>query len=197
MRVRDIVASKEVDINDNGYCGDPPIYWAIKANQVDIVKYLLTQPELQLERRDSDYLFTALHWALNNVSMLQLFIQDKRCSPSIVNMKNIAGMTVLMRAVKMGSLDAVKELDKVEGTDFCTKDEYGKTLIEVARKKKRTAVLEYLMERNKKVDRLVVIAAYSLAKYVKNENDVKVLEIPHTLKPLVEGFVERDDNKNL
>ena len=61
-------------------------------NQVDIVSYLLSLPELQQDKRDSDG-YTALHWAANNrcVSVGRLFCQDKRYSPSVVNMRNNDG----------------------------------------------------------------------------------------------------------
>ena len=53
-----IVASKEVDIND-AYDGEPPLMRGMSDNQVDIVSYLLSLPELQLDKRDSDG-YTAL-----------------------------------------------------------------------------------------------------------------------------------------
>merc|ERR1719481_497926 len=107
-------------------------------------------------------------------------------------MKNNLGYTALMMAVKSDSLDVVKELDKVEGTDFRTTDIFGRTLIDISGS---SEMWEFLVERNKKVERLKIIAAYSVAKIVKNKDDVEALDIPHTLHPLVAGFVEKIDSE--
>ena len=88
--VRDIVTSKEVDINDtdNYYSTDiTPLMLAMNRNQTEVVRFLLTQPELQLDKRNS-YGDTALHWACSNNSVIlvvRLFFQDRRCTPSVVN----------------------------------------------------------------------------------------------------------------
>ena len=80
--VRNIVYSKEVDINDT-YNGTTPLMWAIYRNHTDVVRYLLTQPELQLDKRDS-YGTTALHWACRNITdstditVVRLFCQDAK-----------------------------------------------------------------------------------------------------------------------
>jgi len=207
QKVQEIVASKEVDINDSWIVWTPLIR-AMTFNQVEIVSYLLTLPELQLDKRTHDGL-TALHMgaftcALPNgcVSVVRLFCQDRRCTPSVVNMKDINGRTALMRAVENGCYEIVKELDKVEGTDFRTKDRHGSTLIEIARKNDHVEIVEFLQLRNKKVESLKVITAYSLAKYLKNKSDVEELDIPCTIKPLVEGFIDHsksdevEDNVN-
>ena len=96
-----------------------------------------------------------------------------------------------MRAVEYGFLDIVKELDR-EGTDFFTKDNDGTTLIEMARKRNKAAVLEYLIERPN-VDTLKVIAAHNIAKYVRNKADVEALDIPVTVRHFVIGFVAGDE----
>ena len=58
-----------------------------------------------------------------------------------------------MKAVELGCYDIVKELDKAEGTDFRTKNRYGSTLIEIARKNNHAEMVEFLKQRNKKVER--------------------------------------------
>ena len=195
--VRDIVTSKEVDINDAEY-DNTPLMSAMDNNQAEVVRYLLTQPELHLDKRyrDGD---TALHGAClfnRDISVIRLFCQDRRCTPSVVNIKNNDGMTPLMVAVYYGSREIVKEMEKVEGIDFDTKDRYGRTLIEVARMRNRTAVLEYLRDRKKNT--LEGMAAYSVAKHLKKKDDVDVLiddqHIPQILKPLVADFIDNDDD---
>jgi len=199
QRVQEIVASKEVDINDSyDYLGKTSLMWAMNHNKVEIVTYLLKLPELQLDKRDRIGR-TALHWAAlyGCVPVIRLFCQDRRCTPSIVNMKDKDGETALMKAVQFCSYYVLKELEKVEGADFRTKDRYGSTLIEIARRNNHAEIVEFLKQRNIKVESLKVITAYSLAKYLKNKGDVEKIDIPCTLKPLVEGFIDdfkSDDN---
>ena len=61
--VREIVTSKEVDINELYYTGCTPLIHAIIRNHTEMVMYLLTQPELELGKRDNVG-ETALHWTL-------------------------------------------------------------------------------------------------------------------------------------
>ena len=138
---------------------------------------------------------TALHWACqtnSNVAVVRLFCQDRRCTPSVVNIKDNDGRTALMKAVYLGKLEIVKEMEKVEGIDFDTKDSDGRTLIEVARMRNNTAVLEYLRDRKKNT--LEGMAANSVAKRLKNKEDIDALvddqHIPQSLKPLVADFFD-------
>merc|ERR1712083_180922 len=158
-----------------------PLMFAVKGGHLDIVRRLLDHPGIQLGKGDRDGM-TALHWACldNRVSIVQLFCRDSRCGPGIVNKKNRDGDTPLMISVSWGILDIVKELD-IEGADFFTKDSDGDTLIEVARMFNEAEVLEYLTERNK-VDRLQVIAAHNVARYVKKKANVEALEITEIMR---------------
>jgi len=192
--VEDILSIGEVDINGTDDDGNTPLMRAMWFHHRDhIVRRLLAHPALQLDKCD-DHGGTALHHAsyTNNVSVISLFCKDKRCTPSILNKKNIWRETALCRAVSKGYLDFIKELDKVEGVDFIVRDLHGATLIDQARREVRRevgrndqsdAVLEYLLSR--KVDTLEEIAARNIAKYVETMNDVEALEIPPTMKHLV------------
>ena len=212
--VEDILDGGEVDINERDFIWEyTPLQKTMKTpNRDDILRRLLAHPLLELDKVDRENDGTALHYAalINNASGVRLFCNDRRCTPRIVNMKDSGGNTALMVAVKKGHLDIVKELDKVEGTDFRPKDNCGDTLIEVARKQvaileKRKAgkyieeddedggnensneVLEYLLRR--KVDSLEEIAAYNVAKHVDGEINVEALDIPLTLKTLVKEYL--------
>jgi len=196
--VRDIVNSKEVNINETVYGGSTPLMCAMRYIHTEVVRLLLTQPELQLDKRDSDG-ETALHMACLdnwNIPVFRMLRQDRRCTPSVVNIKNNDGWTALMLAVYYGRLEIVKEMEKVEGIDFDTKDNNGRTLIEVARVENETAVLEYLRDRKKNT--LEGMAANSVAKHLKNKEDVDALvddqHIPQSLKPLVVDFIDNDDD---
>ena len=195
QRVRDIVTSKEVDINDTYNEWTPLMHAMYFFDQSEVVRYLLTQPELQLDKRDS-YGTTALHWACRNITdstditVVRLFCQDRRCTPSVVNIKDNERETALLKAVDLGWYDIVKELEKIEGTDFRTKDRFGSTLIEIAKNDDHAEMVEFLEQRNKKVESLKVISAYSLANCLKHKSDVEKINIPCTIKPLVEGFID-------
>jgi len=195
--VRDIVTSKEVDINDTDDCGYTPLMSAVECNHTEVVRFLLTQPELQIDKRDRFNGCPALHFACvnnNRIAIIRLLRQDKRCTPSVVNIKHDwFGDTALMVAVFLGNLEIVKELEKVEGIDFDTKNKDGRTLIEVARRmKSRTAVLEYL--RGRKKNTLEGISANCVAKHLKNKEDIDALvddqHILQSLKPLVADFFD-------
>lgn len=207
-QVVEILKSGEVDINEEEEDGFTPLLSATLFTQEELVRTLLKFPELKLDKRDSLGM-TALHQACeeNSVSIVRMICEDKRCNPCFVNMKDDSGNTALMRAVKSGFVNIVKELDKVEGVDFRTKDELGRDLVEVAKDVMKIgynvlrgedfdAVLKYLKERNKKVESLKVISAYNVVKYVKNESDVEALEIPLILKHLVAGFLDNQQYMN-
>jgi len=193
--VEDILGNKDVDVNADynwPVVGAIPLVSAVIGNKTDIVRRLLEHPGLQIGKKGVDGL-TCLHWAcvLNRVSIVKLICQDIRCTPSVVNRKCSYGVTALMMAVQRGNLDIVKELDK-EGTDFRGKDSNGRTLIDRAKMMNNEEMLEYLLERKKKVDSLKVIAACKTAKYVKNKANVEDLkmEIPETLRHYLAGFVD-------
>jgi len=201
--VKKILDGGEVDVNAEASGGVPPLLYVMLYNRIDILRLLLARDDLDLGVRGRYTGCTALHQAfqinyfsvqLSSVPIIQIFCQDYRCTPGVINMEDYQGETVLYKAVRAGYLDIVMELDKVEGTDFHTKDGQGDTLVEVARRWGHDEVVEYLVERNKKVDSLKVIAANIVAKYIKAESDVEYLEIPHSLHRLVAGFL---DDKNV
>ena len=159
---------------------------------LDIVRRLLEHPQLHFGKKGR-HGYTALNWACayNRVSIVKLLCQDSRCSPGVVNKKNSDGDTPLMIAVYRRHLDIVRVLDR-ERTDFFPKRSDGRTLIEVARRRNNTEVLEYLIERNK-VDSLKVIAAHNVARYVENKADVEALEIPETVRQFLARFVDDEE----
>ena len=67
---------------------------------------------------------------------------------------------------------------------------YGSTLIEIARNKKHAEMVEYLKLRNRKVESLKVITAYSIANCLNKKSDVEKIDIPCNIKLLVEGFID-------
>jgi len=194
--VEDILDNEEVDINGRDERGEIPLHTAARWGHLDIVRRLLEYPGIKI----NDAGETVLHVACTNdraAAVVQLLLQDRRCSPSVVNKKDGAGETALMIAVDMSHIDIVKVLDR-EGTDFFTKItsngmNHGMSLMGMARMRKNAEVLEYLLERNR-VDSLQVIAAHNIARYVKNKDDVEALEIPETVRHFLAGFVDNEDD---
>ena len=192
--VKRLLEHPNVDVNVSGTRGWTPLMWAILwmdptyGDYLDIVRTLLQVPALQLGRC-CDNGATALHYACldNRISILKLLCQDSRCNPAFVNKKDNDGYTALMRGVCMGHLDSVKELD-IEGTDYHTNNMSGTTLIEMARKRKKAQVFEYLMQRPN-VDSLMVICAHIISRYVKTIYDVESLNLPVTVKQFLARFV--------
>ena len=180
-------------VNKKDNVGATPLIRAVRCQNLDIIRTLLKHPGIELGNKHTSMGSTALHYACayKNVSMMKLFCQDSRCSPSIVNMKDSYGETALVLAVYYGFLDIVKELDK-EGTDFFAKDRKGRTLIEMARMFNKAEVLEYLIERSR-VDSLKVIAAHNIARYMRNKADVETLVIPVTVRQYLAGYVDADE----
>ena len=122
--VKRLLEHPDIDVNVACMKGWTPLMYAILSIDYPtngvwscIVRRLLEVPSLQLLRccHNGE---TALHYACkyNRVSILKLLCQDSRCTPALVNKKDSDGYTALMRGVRMGHLDIVKELD-MEGTD--------------------------------------------------------------------------------
>ena len=196
--VKRLLQHPDVDVNAPGTRGLTPLMWAILwmdpidnedyGEYFDIVRTLLQVPSLQLGRC-CDTGGTVLHYACqaNLVYILKLICQDSRCNPALVNKKDNGGYTALMRGVCMGHLDIVKELD-MEGTDYHTKNMYGTTLIEMARRRNKAEVFEYLMQRPN-VDTLMVISAHNISRYLTTIDDLESLQIPVTVKQFLSRFV--------
>ena len=196
--VKRLLKHPDVNVNAPGSYGWTPLMSSILfmdpldneefGEYFDIFRTLLQVPSLQLGR-SSDSGSTVLHYACekNLVCVLKLLCQDSTCNPSLVNKKDNDGFTALMKSVFNGHLDIVKKLE-MEGTDYNTKNMYGTTLIEMARKRRKTEVFEYLMKRPN-VDTLMVICAQNISKYLTTIDDIESLHIPLTVKQFLSRFV--------
>merc|ERR1712106_45891 len=116
---------------------------AVDNRHTSIVTRLLSIPHIRLDYSAWEG-WTALHMACekNFARGVALFGQDKRCSPGILNMKTTGEIywdTALLFAVDMGHFGCVKEMDKLKGTNFNTRNLDGETLIDVARKRCKLA----------------------------------------------------------
>ena len=95
-----------------------------------VVELLLSQPSLDVNSVNCNG-STALHWASSNMTGLRLLLADPRLTS--VNTRDCNGRTPLMRAMRCGRVEVVRELVRVEGVDLETRDDEGSSLEEVAR----------------------------------------------------------------
>ena len=177
-----------VDINAAEYYLTPLMH-AVNNNHPNVVKALLTSRDLKLDIADDEG-DTALHYACDEddtSSIIPLLGQDRRCTLALLNKRNEYGETPLMNAVARHNLECVKELDKLEGTNFRTENNAGETLLDVARGE--FELIKYLVEKQKK-ETLAEKAAFHVAKCINNMEDVENLEIPVTLYSLVKKFFD-------
>ena len=114
--------------------GDNPLHAAMKNSNHREVRQLLLGKDIDITNVTSDG-YTALHMAASNgnAEAIPLIANDSRMTSKLMNTKNRYGYTALMLAVGKGHLDCVKELTKLEGVDWETKNHRGESLEDVAR----------------------------------------------------------------
>jgi len=122
-----IIVQGNVDLNERDYGERTPLYYAMKNNHPELVKLLLAEPSTVLGMADSDG-HTALMAACenNNVECIRLYIEDKRCSVHIVNMKTNRSdyaekyqcTTALCFALINGHIEAAKLLLNIPKIDI-------------------------------------------------------------------------------
>merc|ERR1719233_831978 len=128
-----------------------------------VVSLLLSYKELVLDKATKKG-YTALHFACGvggvgtSFPVIPLLGRDRRCTPVVLNKKDNDGDSPLMWAVMSGNLQSLKEMEKLQGADFRTKNMSGEGLVDVA----HVSVLEYLLNR-RKVESLKVLAAHAVA----------------------------------
>ena len=196
--VKRLLKHPDVNVNAPGSYGFTPLITCIFfmdpldneefCEYFDIFRTLLEVPSVQLGIC-CDRGWTVLHYICdkNLVSFLKLLCDDSRFNPGLVNKKDNCADTAIMRGVWNGHLNIVKQLD-IEGSDYNTKNIYGESLIEIAKFKNRTDVLDYLMKRPN-VDTLMVICAHNISRYLTKIDDIESLQIPLTVKEFLSRFV--------
>jgi len=202
-RVRELLTGGLADINNVYYDGLTPLMIATKNNQTSVVSLLLTHKDLALDKA-TKWGLTALHIACGmggdtSFPVIPLLGSDKRCTPVVLNKKANNGDTPVMWAVLNGNLQSLKEMEKLQGTNFRTENKDGVGLLDVALKRTKTriekhmSVLEYLLNR-RKVDSLKVLAAHAVASLLSCDTDVDKLDVPLILHPWVTGFLKTSPN---
>lgn len=186
-----ILADGKVDVNQRDRRNVTPLMWAMGRNQTTVVSTLLACPSIEVDRKDVSG-GTALHWAASNnhSSVIALYGQHKSCTALVLNRKAKDGSSALHCAVYWDNLECVEELDKLEGVNFRAKDDYGDSVVEIARKQNSEKVLKYLLARRKKVESLKDLAAFTVAEHMRSGADTDHLEIPFTLHSVVEKYLD-------
>jgi len=197
-KVRELLI-EGADINKE-YDGLTPLMHAAVNNKTSVVSLLLTYKELVLDKA-TEKGYTALHFACDkggiSSPVIPLLGSDKRCTPVVLNKKDNEGDSPLMWAVMFGSLESLKEMEKLQGADFRTENQFGEGLVDVAlkrlrkkyRKEDHRNVLDFLLNR-KKVESLKELAARAVACQIPNDTDVEELGVPLILHPWVAGYVQ-------
>merc|ERR1719233_137929 len=174
-----------------------------------VVSLLLSYNELVLDKATKEG-YTALHFACDvgeggtSFPVIPLLGRDRRCTPVVLNKKDNDGDSPLMWAVLVGNLQSLKEMEKLQGTNFRTENRFGEGLLDVAlkriRKKSRKEdhmnVLQYLLNRSK-VESLKVLAAHAVACLISSDPDVEKLDVPLILHPWVAGFLQTSPIVNI
>jgi len=205
VRVRELFNEGVAGINDDVYLyGLTPLMIAAMNNQPSVVSLLLTYKELVLDKATNRGC-TALHLACGkSFPVIPLLCSDKRCTPVVLNKKDNDGDSPLMRAVMRGNLESLKEMEKLQGTNFRTENKFGEGLLDVARRRIRkefrkvdhVRVLDYLFNR-RKVESLKEQAARAVACLLSCETDVEKLDLPLILLPWVAGFMSTSPIMNI
>ena len=119
------------DVNSRDGHNHTGLMLALYRGHNSVVELLLSQPSLDVNTSNSGG-NTALHWATSNVTGLRLLLAHPRLNSINARGWPRSGETPLMRAVGCGSVEAVRELVRVEGVDLETRDDLGRSLEMVA-----------------------------------------------------------------
>ena len=115
--------NRSLDINRYDWDGHTALHDAIMWNKTEVVKILLDHPRTRLDLL-TRFGKTVIHGCcvVNYVESLSLLTKDKRCTPDILNMKTKGKdgveMTALMIAICFGSVECVRVLVELPGTDI-------------------------------------------------------------------------------
>ena len=116
--VRNIIENEDIDPNGyEDFC--TALHYAMKNNQYDIVRTLLTSPHLKLDITDC-LGWSGLHYACANNAFNTITVlgKDERCTENVINMRDFDNETPVMVAIRRGNKECVEEMVKLDGFDL-------------------------------------------------------------------------------
>ena len=147
--------SSGADVNCTDRYADTPLGWAVCNNHPQVVSVLLARHDIDIAA-DNMTRINALHIAclMGSSDVIPLLGRSIHMTVSLLNTKDCRlGKTALMWAVENGNLSCVKEMAKLEGVDWETKNDEGQTLEDVAKmlnnEESHEEVLTYLQNRKR------------------------------------------------
>lgn len=158
-----------IDINASNYYGTFPLVAAIQSGRLDIVRLLLSMPEVDVNITDHVLKSTALMEASysGNITVINILLD----TPGInVNAQNYYGMTALMYAVQSAYVGVVKELLRDRYIDVFLENLQGETALQMAEKLINTSIFGrvptsynyYKIDRYREIAELLRDAEYSV-----------------------------------
>ena len=142
LNILQFLHKKGVDINEL-YCADNPLMIAAARGWVDIVDYLLLQPEIDINLQTYDYGWTALMFAVfhSKTDVVDRLLQNENCQ---INSEKYDGNTAIFLATQSGVLEIVDKLI-INGSNIWHVNKYGKTLLHCAAISRNLKVLERVL----------------------------------------------------
>ena len=139
------LVSLGTDVNSENSVGYTGLHMAMFSNNLPIVTYLLDSDNIKLGKSNS-YSYTPLHDGCcinNSYSSVKLFLAHPSCTVDIINKRDHIGYTAVMRAARWGYTELVKLL--TPHSDISIKNNYGETVIDIARNKGHQDIVNYLV----------------------------------------------------
>ena len=146
LNILEFFREKGVNINElyNSLCFyENPLMIAAQKGWVDIIDYLLLQPEININLQDNLFGWTALICAavFGKTDVVDILLQNKDCQ---INISDSTGSTIIFYATSLKYLQMIDKLI-VYGSNIWHINKSGKTLLHVAVMTDNLKVLEKIL----------------------------------------------------
>lgn len=143
----DFLLMKGADVNMGDHLGVTPLMHVIIAHNPELIKRLLTNPDLKVDINAKDHFgSTALHWAITTRQrcVLEMLLATEGID---INAVDGNGASALHRAATRGKLDALTFLLLQPTIDVNIADKHGNTALHCAVMKKESECVAALLKR--------------------------------------------------
>ena len=152
--VKRLITDRSVDVNVNlgAIDGYTPLYVACEHGCTEVVRYLLSLPECQVNRtcgNRTPLRVVCSNWYISSTAIVELLLAREDCDP---NVKDHDGNTPLMVACKKGYSGTLQLLFKLLSSPKCdpnVTNNQGQTPLHVACEKRNAIVVDTLLETGK------------------------------------------------